>query len=267
MKTLPDAINLLSWLKQNDHNLDWQLFADPWDQMQRKHNPFRDEQIDSILKAARISDEEVHAVLDLGCGPGILGRRIHSLRASITYLGADGDPLMLTAMKHLLVNSSMQPLLVDIRSQGWLQGYQNYFDAVISLTALHWLTRVQLIQLYKAIHFALKPSGRLVVGDPFLPDSPSDQKNLHDLQEQYSSLEAGMTWDQFWAAFYERYPIKEIRAAHQDTCYGGDLFKGSDDGYPISFYLESLEEAGFTSPSIIWQKGLRAVYYGKKPPL
>jgi len=265
MRGLPDQLNLLSWLKANEQQLDWHLFADPWDQMQRKHNPFRDEQIDVILKGACILSEEVHHVLDLGCGPGILGRRIHSLRPQVVYFGADGDPLMLTAMEHLLLRTSTHPLLVDIRSRDWLQTYQNYFDAAVSLTALHWLTKVQLAQLYRAVFSALKPGGRLVVGDPFLPDSPSDRKRLHDLQEQYSLREAGMTWDQFWTSFYKRYPIKEMRASHQETFYGGDLFEGSDDGYPISFYLESLQETGFMSPSIIWTRGLRVVYQAEKP--
>lgn len=265
MQSLPHRKNLLSWLQLNEHQLDWQLFADPWDQMQRKHNPFRDEQINAILKGAGIYKEEVTTVLDLGCGPGILGRRIHSLRPAVAYFGADGDPLMLTAMQNLLHSSSTYPLLVDIRSHGWLQRYPNHFDAIVSLTALHWLAKVQLAQLYRAVYAALKPGGRLVVGDPFLPDSPSDRKYLHDLQEQNSSLEAGMTWAEFWAAFYERYPIKEMRVAHQDSCCGGDLFEGSDEGYAVSFYLASLEEAGFPSPSIVWKKGLRVVYQGEKP--
>jgi SAM-dependent methyltransferase len=172
---------------------------------------------------------------------------------------------MLTAMQHLLLSTSTHPLLVDIRSRDWLQMYQNHFDTVVSLTALHWLTKVQLAQLYRAVLSALKPGGRLVVGDPFLPDSPSDRKHLHDLQEQYSLREAGMTWDQFWTSFYEIYPIKEMRASHQEACCGGDLFGGSDDGYPISFYLESVLEAGFLPPSIIWKKGLRVVYQAEKP--
>jgi SAM-dependent methyltransferase len=265
MQNLPVCDNLLSWLQKHGQHVDWQLFSDPWDQMQRKHNPFRDEQIEAILSGAGIAEDEMHTVLDLGCGPGILGRRIHSKRPHIEYYGVDGDPLMLAAMQYLLPSPHMHPLLVDLRSHGWLLQYQNNFDAVVSLTALHWLTKTQLEQLYRAMLAVLKPGGRLVIGDPYLPESTSDRKESLRLQERYRSSETGMTWDEFWAAFYDRYPINEIRAAYQDACFGGDLFQGSDDGYPISFYLNSLGKAGYIEPSVYWTKGLRVVYRGIKP--
>jgi SAM-dependent methyltransferase len=265
MESIPASQNLLSWLREHDQHVEWQLFAAPWDHMQREHNPFRDEQIEAILSGAGIAGDEIHAILDLGCGPGILGRQILSRRPTIEYYGADGDPLLLAAMQHLLPSSHVHPLLVDLRSHGWLLRYQNTFDAVVSLTALHWLTTQQLEQLYKAMHHVLKPGGRLVIGDPYLPESPSDRKKLLDLQEQYRSVETGMTWDEFWDAFYDTYPIREMKAAYQDSRFCGTLFQGSDDGYPISFYLKSLEKTGYMDSSIYWKKGLRVVYGGTKP--
>jgi SAM-dependent methyltransferase len=265
MSDIPVGTDFLSWLLQNEQRMDWQLFSDPWDQMQRKHNPFRDEQIDAILQGADILEERMHTVLDLGCGPGILGRRIHEKRPNIGYFGADGDPLMLAALRNLFPSPVRHSLLVDIRSHGWLHQYRSSFDAVVSLTALHWLTKPQLVQLYAAVFDTLKPGGLIVIGDPYIPEPLSDRKELIAFQEQYSSSETGMTWDDFWAAFYEKYPIKNMRASFQDSRYGGDLFQGSDDGYPILFYLDSLKKTGFLCPSVLWKKGLRVVYQGKKP--
>jgi len=265
MQNTPIGENLLSWLQMYDKLVDWQLFSDPWDQMQRKHNPFRDEQIEAILSGVGIAEVEIHTVLDLGCGPGILGRRIHSKRPHIEYYGVDGDPLMLAAMQHLLPGPHVHPLLVDLKSHGWLLGYPNTFDAVVSLTALHWLTKLQLEQLYRAMLAVLKPGGKLVIGDPYLPESSSDRTELLDLQEQHLSSQTGMTWDEFWTAFYYRYPIREMRAAYQNSRFGGDLFRGSDDGYPISFYLNSLGKAGYINSSVHWSRGLRVVYRGIKP--
>ena len=38
----------------------------------------------------------------------------------------------------------------------------------------------------------------------------------------------------------------------------------AEDGYPLSFELKALREAGFGKPVIFWKKGLRAVFGGMK---
>ena len=73
-------MKLIHWLQINDSLIDWQMFVEPWDSMQLRHNPFRNEQIAAIIKSAGIEHVESPEVLDLGCGPGVLGRHILKLK-------------------------------------------------------------------------------------------------------------------------------------------------------------------------------------------
>ena len=134
------AVDLLSWLNENNYLIDWQVFAEPWDAMQLRHNPFREEQIGTIAYLSAVSGVPSPCILDLGCGPGILGRRLLVSMPEAQYYGVDGDPLMLAAMQRLLPKKNVHPLRIDLRSVGWALDYQGIFDAVLSLTALHWLS-------------------------------------------------------------------------------------------------------------------------------
>jgi trans-aconitate methyltransferase len=84
-------MNFETWLEENDQLIDWNLFSLPWDSMQLKHNPFRQEQIEAILHSSGVLHKESPIVLDLGCGPGILGRHILNKRPKAQYFGIDGD--------------------------------------------------------------------------------------------------------------------------------------------------------------------------------
>jgi 2-polyprenyl-3-methyl-5-hydroxy-6-metoxy-1,4-benzoquinol methylase len=70
------------WLKENKMLVDWNLFSAPWDAMQLKHNPFRQEQIEAILTSSGILEKESPMVLDLGCGPGILRKAVYPSKAT-----------------------------------------------------------------------------------------------------------------------------------------------------------------------------------------
>jgi SAM-dependent methyltransferase len=258
------TINLNEWIEANDSDVDWSLFGEPWDLMQLRHNPFRNEQIQSLLSASGVLQMEQPAVLDLGCGPGILGKLILKQRPATHYVGADSDPLMLAAMRHLLSGSNAQAMLVDLRETDWPRGL-GPFDSVVSLTALHWLSQAHQKDLYSDVFGILKEGASFVVGDPYLPEDPHERELLAQLQEQRIQKEHGQTWKEFWDAFFSKYPIRQVRADYQESKGCSGPFEGTDDGYTLAFQMKVLQEAGFINPTVFWKNGLRAVYGGMKP--
>ena len=195
-------MSLDEWIEANDQRVDWSLFGEPWDSMQLKHNPFRRDQIDAILSVSDTFEKEDLSVLDLGCGPGILGRLILQKKPNAHYVGADGDPLMLTAMRHLSEGMNVQARLVDLRETDWARELQERFDSVISLTALHWLSKEHQKALYGTVFHVLKPGGSFVVGGPYLPEVIEDKNKLEALQSRYIQEEKGQTWEEYWQSFF-----------------------------------------------------------------
>ena len=246
-------MKLIDWLQTNDNLIDWQMFAEPWDSMQLRHNPFRNEQIAAIIKSAGIEHAESPEVLDLGCGPGVLGRHILKLKPGSKYFGLDGDPLMLAAMQRLLPRSS---ILFDLRKMLWAPQFKDHFDSVISFTALHWMTEKHLQILYALARAVLKPGGTFIIGDPYLPDDDE----LQNYQQVLNQDQGGMSWNDFWQNFWEKYPIKEIHDEYFQGINNEELFQGSDEGYPLSFHLNALKSAGLQNAEVYWKKNGRAVF-------
>lgn len=252
------------WIEENEQLVDWNLFSAPWDAMQLKHNPFRQEQIEAILTSSGILEKESPIVLDLGCGPGILGKRLFGQRPLAEYFGADGDPLMLAAMQHLLHGKHIHALQLDLRKAEWSRRFRGHFDSVISLTALHWLSQEHQKQIYLAAFEVLKLGGTFVVGDPYQPEDPEEWKELEAFHRQRASTQKGQTWEEFWQSFFDKYPMKQLYTEyHKEMAYQMP-FEGSDDGYPLSYHLKALRDVGFDYVSVFWKSDLRVVYGAKK---
>jgi SAM-dependent methyltransferase len=252
------------WLNKNTTLIDWGLFSLPWDTMQLKQNPFRQEQIAAILKASGILEIDSPVVLDLGCGPGVLGRLAICEKPRVQYVGIDGDPLMLTAMQRLLRGRNVSALQMDLRKPNWGQSLRDRYDSIVSLTALHWLSQEHQKETYRAAYQVLKPGGTLIVGDPYQPENPEERKELEAVHHERAAALTGQTWEEFWQSFFDKYPIRKMYTEyHKDLGYQIP-FEGSDDGYPLSFQLKALQEAGFRSAMVFWKADLRAVYGGTK---
>ncbi len=256
-------MKLETWIQQNLNFIDWQYFTSPWDEMQQRHNPFRRDQIDTIIQIACALGTQSESILDLGCGPGTLGKRMLELKTDIRYCGMDADPLVLNAAQKLLPNTCHYQK-ADFRTTGWSIGYKNTFDCVVSLTALHWLSKAHLKGVYAAVYTALKPNGWIVVGDPFLPENENEKKLLTAFQESRMALEKGPTWEEYWEELFRRYPIKDLYQEYFRNASTDKLYEGSDEGYTTSYYLDSLRESGFKEASVLWKVGLRVVYGGMK---
>ena len=90
------------------------------------------------------------AILDLGCGDGVLTERIATAGADV--LGVDADPAMRAA-------AAARGLRVEA-GDGQSLGYIARFDAVFSNAALHWMPNARAVA--RGVFRALKPGGRFV---------------------------------------------------------------------------------------------------------
>lgn len=89
-------------------------------------------------------------VLDLGCGDGVLTRRLADAGAEV--LGVDASPDMVAAARTLGVAAEL--------ADGQSLSYVAEFDAVFSNAALHWMTQPD--RVIAGVGRALRPGGRFV---------------------------------------------------------------------------------------------------------
>lgn len=89
-------------------------------------------------------------ILDLGCGDGVLTRRL--VDAGCTVVGIDSSPDLVRAARALDLDASVRSATeMDFREE---------FDAVFSNAVLHWITDAD--RVIQNVFRALRPGGRFV---------------------------------------------------------------------------------------------------------
>ncbi len=257
-------MKILNWLDKNKNTVDWADLSRRWDKMQMVHNPYRNDQIDTIYYLSGVQTISNPKILDLCCGPGALSKYFLLKNENLTVFAVDIDPFLIEIFKNSYPQDRITIELYDIRKSDFFDKFQNRFDSVISLTALHWLSKDTQKQLYKRIYSILKPGGTFLNGDPYLPVNKFVQKNLDVLQKEKAREIEGETWDQYWENIFLKYNIKELIDEMKSILFLWEDFEGSEGGYSVDFYISSLTEAGFKSAAVYWQGGLRVVYGGIK---
>ena len=258
-------MRIVGWIKQNRDNVDWNSLFLRWEIMQTVHNPYRNEQIQTIYHVSGIDSIPNAQVLDLGCGPGSLVKYFLKRKENVKFTAVDIDPFLLAIFENTLIpGSSVTILGKDIRDGSWFKEYPDSFDAVISLTSLHWLSQKNQKTLYRRIHSILKDGGVFANGDPYLPTDETIRSRLPALQKERERAVTGETWDEYWESIYSQYQIKDLLDEAKQILFHWEDFEGSDDGYTTDFYLQSLREAGFKKVDVYWKGGLRIVYGGVK---
>ena len=147
-------------------NIQWQDWVDRWDRMQERYLVRRDERIKLMVRLVRESVAPIKHVLDLGCGTGSLMQPFLEAFTDAEVYGIDFDPVLLPLARERLrpYERRSRLILADLREAGWRAQVPDGFDAVISATALHWLTEGELAGLYRQLSRLLRPGGLFIWG-------------------------------------------------------------------------------------------------------
>lgn len=235
-------------------------WLDRWDRQQEYYLADREERfavIGDVVHA--VTERPDPLVVDLGCGPGSLSVRLLDRLPDATVVGVDADPLLLGLARTAYGDRPRLRLVDhDLRDPGWVEALQleRAPDAIVSTTALHWLTRPELGAVYASCGELQRPGGVLVDGD-HLEDGPAAPR-LTGLNRQVGADRAarvglGRTeeWTQWWDAVNA---APELAALTQ----GRDT-RPVDHSVPelpsLADHVELLRVAGYAEVGTVWQHG------------
>jgi len=97
-----------------------------------------------------LAPKQGERILDLGCGDGVLTKRIQELGCEV--LGVDGSPAQVEAARAIGLDARIM--------DGHHLSFTQEFDAVFSNAALHWMKQPNAV--IGGVWRALKPAGRFV---------------------------------------------------------------------------------------------------------
>ena len=238
-----------------------------WDRQQEVYLADREERFTALIDAVEVAAGRPDPlVIDLGCGPGSLSARLLRRLPSATVVAVDADPVTLSLGRAAYGDlPGLRFLDLDLRSPDWVAGLGiepgRRVDAVVSTTALHWLSAAELTDLYTTLAGLLRPGGLFLDGD-HLRVSETDNPVLAGLdraleeresQRRFPDGHAGRAedWGQWWAAVAAD-PVLAGASAERDR---RTVHHHGPEGNLLAVHLGALRAAGFGEVGTLWQRG------------
>lgn len=229
-----------------------------WERQQEVYIPQRESRFELMLDVIghRVTGDRLR-VLDLACGPGSATDRVLARFPHAEVVAVDLDPLLLELGRLRHADADRQPTWIqcDLAAADWVEQLSlTEFDAVISTTALHWLSGSQLSELYRRVRPLVAPGGVFLNGD-YLPMSrPWGEladltRVLGEAREQAGTTGGAQDWDAWWETVRATPELEPQIAAH-DAIFAD---RPRHDAPSREFHLEALRENGFAAVDVIWQ--------------
>jgi len=247
----------------------WRALLRSWDAQQESFNRLRERRFTVMLDALEASVPKRFTALDLGSGPGSLSVRILRRFPAARVVAVDYDPVTLRIGRGALGDFGGRLTWVEAKlgSPGWTDRLPfRKFDAALSTTALHWLTRPELQVLYRDLAGLLRRGGIFLDGDhlPWDDEAPGMARlaeRVRRIRTKRASLDTEWkAWKEWWDAA-ERIPAlrpyfeeRERRSASHPQ-HGDIAFR---------VHERALRRAGFREFDVIWQDFTNRVLFAKR---
>jgi len=251
-------VKIENWIRENEAKIDCHELFKEWVEMKSTHNYWREEQATIIIRILESIQKDNLTVVDLGCRAGGLSQFLLRSLENLRIVGIDSNPFLLLIYRNHLAeyNNRFRLISGDFRDRETIKA-AGTFDAAVSLTSFHNLSRQNVLKVYRLLYQSLPKGGVFANGDVI---------NFSD--EWFGTLFfSGKTKKQWTetAAFWETTKTKFGIVAEIDEMLALTSFKDiPEHGYTSSFYVNSLKWAGFETADMVFQAGDRIVYCGKK---
>ncbi|PZG23365.1 class I SAM-dependent methyltransferase [Nonomuraea aridisoli] len=210
-----------------------------------------------MLDVLRLHSPAEPTVLDLACGPGSIADRVLGRLPGSRVVATDYDPVLTRLAETVLGEYGERATVIDadLAEPGWSRHFATWrFDAVLTSTALHWLSPRQLLGVYTELAAILPPGAILLNADHlrFGPEHPTltEVSARHDEQVQRAAFAAGArTWQEWWAMAAQTPELAE-RVAERERRFAD---RPPQPLSPLAFHLAALRTAGFAEVGTVWQ--------------
>jgi trans-aconitate methyltransferase len=227
-----------------------------WDAQQERYIPDREERFRVVIDVVRAATDGGPArVIDLGCGPGSLSRRLAEGLPEVEVVGVDADPLLL-GLGRANTNPRVRLIEANLANPGWADatGLPGPWDAAVSSTALHWLEPADLSQLYRTLAENMRPGGVFVnadhmgLGQPKL-DTLADA--VREARTRRAGTESNEDWREWWQALRSDDELAPLLDARSNTA----IAHSGENGLTVLQHADLLRQAGFAEAGPVWQFG------------
>lgn len=234
----------------------WKALLRRWDEQQEAYLPWRERRFRAMLDVLEATIGRSGRVLDLGCGPGSLSLRILRRFPRMRVVAVDYDPVVLRIGQGALGSFGGRLTWVDakIGSSGWTRYLpRGKFDAVVSTTALHWLTPPSLRRLYRDLYPLLRSKGVFLNGDriPWGAKDPEMRRLARRVSKLWRlrKVNAPGAWRRWWTDTARVPELAASFAEHRRRQAQHPKVQTP----PLDDQIRALRRAGFRTATVVWQ--------------
>jgi SAM-dependent methyltransferase len=187
--------------------LNWPAWLERWDAMQPAYLLDREARFGLMLDALSVLLPPDFVALDWACGPVAICQRLLARFPNARCVAVDLDPILLALGLATLGDQGgrLRWAEANLLEPDWPGALgEAQFDAVLSTTALHWLSNDGLVRVYAHLGQLIRPGGVFLNGDhlPFSPQAVGLQKVADTLKEKRRSrafqVEGREDWTHGW---------------------------------------------------------------------
>ena len=161
--------------------------------------------VDRVIEIA--GDRQTCRVIDLGCGPGEIARRLAEQRPGWTIVGIDGSTAMLDIARASQARSDAQVPIAFLQGDATATGLPGgSFDVVLSNSLLHHVRDP--LALWREMSRLVKPAGVLLLRDL---RRPASREAAMAIVDEYAADESAVLRDEFFRSLLAAYTVEEIR--------------------------------------------------------
>lgn len=254
---------------------------DRWDRQQEGYIQQREERFDVMFQVLEAAFGDTFTVVDAACGPGSLSRRLLDRFPSASIIAVDADVMLLEMARISLAPDSDRVRVVeaDLSDTSWktavseaaLSMNASAPSALVSTTALHWLSPGALAEFYGSAGELLQTGGIVMNGDHMRYDSrwPTLAGIARSTRQRVEKEAVDKGVDD-WATWWDRaskIPRLAVLKEKRDAFFASKTPKRSTSGEDCSvdFHVAALRHAGFSEAGTIWQHFDNYVVFGRRP--
>ncbi len=245
---------------------DPEAWQESWDRQQEAYLPDREHRLATMLDAVdAATDGAAPRLLDLAGGTGTITLRALARFPDAQATVLDQDPVLL-AIATAALRDRARIVTADLNRPEWTGGLPHTdYDAVLTATALHWLTADRITELYAEIRAVLRPGGVFVSADEMPDDDlPGFTKRLAARADARRSARwtagAALSWSDWWAHVgahdFFRPLMAERERIYPAATHSAEWLP------PASWHMAALRRAGFSEAGVLWRGGTDAAVVG-----
>jgi SAM-dependent methyltransferase len=253
-----------------------------WDRQQEGYIRQREERFEVMFEVLKSALGETFTIIDAACGPGSLSRRLLDRFPAATVVAVDADVMLLEMARVSLAQDGDRARVVeaDLSQPSWSEKVVEAVrslnadmpSALVSTTALHWLSPGDLAEFYGAAGELLKPGGIVMNGDHMRFDSRwPTLAHVAKSVRQRIEREAVSNGEDDWQAWWERAgktPRLAVLKERRDAFFASRRPKRvtSGEDCSVDFHVAALRHAGFAEAGTVWQQLDNYIVFGRKLP-